>query len=304
MAIEDTKKRFFEVFANGGQFSKATKDFENTLEAQVSFVEDGYFRFRQAASQPLFAGLKQQLIDLVGNFKENDKQLKALAKSIGEGLAKAFKNIEKAIKFLAKNMDNLITAFKIFIGLKIGTFITGLVAQFALFTTAVRGATISFHALNVAIRANPIGILLTVIQAAVVGIILFHKELVELGNKAINFVIRQIDKLKLKFFQLVHFFNKIPGVNIDVSSNIDELEEKIFQSLHKFDEEVPEIRVAVHADYSELDDLEADVGAAAQTTTEKTSEMFEGLKKGIQEAMTSANDTLIASTHSESAISR
>tara|TARA_R100001463_G_scaffold74157_1_gene128136 strand:- start:1176 stop:3155 length:1980 start_codon:yes stop_codon:yes gene_type:complete len=292
VSIEDTKKRFFEVFANGGQFSKATKDFENTLEAQVSFVEDGYFRFRQAASQPLFAGLKQQLIDLVGNFKENDKQLKALAKSIGEGLAKAFKNIEKAIKFLAKNMDNLITAFKIFIGLKIGTFITGLVAQFALFTTAVRGATISFHALNVAIRANPIGILLTVIQAAVVGIILFHKELVELGNKAINFVIRQIDKLKLKFFQLVHFFNKIPGVNIDVSSNIDELEEKIFQSLHKFDEEVPEIRVAVHADYSELDDLEADVGAAAQTTTEKTSEMFEGLKKGIQEAMTSANDTL------------
>ena len=292
VSIEDTKKKFFEVFANGGQFSKATKDFESTLEAQVSFVEDGYFRFRQAAAQPLFAGLKQQLIDLVGNFKENDAQLKTLAKSIGEGLAKAFKNVEKAIKFLAKNMDNLITAFKIFLGLKLGSFITGIVAQFALLTTAVRGATISFHALNVAIRANPIGLLLTVIQAAVVGVILFHKELVNLGNRAINFVIRQIDKLKLKFFQLVHLFNKIPGVHIDVSSNIDELEEKIFQSLHKFDEEVPEIKVDVQVDFSELDDLEADVGAVAQTTNEKTNEIFEGLKKGIGEAMTSAKDTM------------
>jgi hypothetical protein len=292
VSIEDTKKKFFEVFANGGQFSKATKDFENTLEAQVSFVEDGYFRFRQAAAQPLFAGLKQQLIDLVGNFKENDKQLKDLAKSIGEGLANAFKNVEKAIKFLAKNMDNLITAFKIFIGLKIGAFITGIVAQLAILGTAVKGATISFHALNVAIRANPLGLLLTVIQAAVVAVILFHKELVDLGNKAINFVIRQIDKLKLKFFQLVHLFNKIPGVHIDVSSNIDELEEKIFQSLHKFDEEVPEIKVDVQVDFSELDDLEADVGAVAQTTNEKTNEIFEGLKKGIGEAMTSAQDTM------------
>ncbi len=189
-------------------------------------------------------------------------------------------------------MDNLITAFKIFIGLKIGTFITGMVAQLALLSTAVKGATISFHALNVAIRANPIGLLLTVIQAAVVGVILFHKELVDLGNRAINFVIRQIDKLKLKFFQLVHLFNKIPGVHIDVSSNIDELEEKIFQSLHKFDEEVPEIKVDVQVDFSELDDLEADVGAVAQTTNEKTNEIFEGLKKGIGEAMTSAQDTM------------
>ena len=27
----ETKKKFFEVFANGGQFSRATKDFESTF---------------------------------------------------------------------------------------------------------------------------------------------------------------------------------------------------------------------------------------------------------------------------------
>ena len=62
VSIEETRKKFFEVFANGGQFSKATKDFESTLEAQVSFVEDAYFRFRQAAAQPLFAGVKEQVM--------------------------------------------------------------------------------------------------------------------------------------------------------------------------------------------------------------------------------------------------
>ena len=291
VSIEDTKKKFFEVFANGGQFSKATKDFESTLEAQVSFVEDAYFRFRQAAAQPLFAGVKEQVIALVGNFKENDTQLKELAKNIGEGLAKAFRNIEKAIRFVAKNMDNLIIAFKIFIGLKIGTFITGIIAQFALLTTAVRGATIGFHALNVAIRANPIGILLTVIQAAVVGIILFHKELMNLGNKAINFVIRQINRLQLKFFQLVHFFNKIPGVHIDVSSNIDELEEKIFQSLHKFDE-VPKIKVEVEVETSEFDDFEADIGTIAQKTNKQVSDSVKGFTKGVGSAMVMAQDDL------------
>ena len=98
VSIEETKKRFFEVFANGGQFSKATNDFEQTLEAQVSFVQDAYFRFRQAAAKPLFAGVKAQLVELVGDFKENDEQLKALAITVGENLAKGFKKLGKFVK--------------------------------------------------------------------------------------------------------------------------------------------------------------------------------------------------------------
>jgi len=114
VSIEETRKRFFEVFSNGGQYSKATKDFEETLEAQVSFVEDAYFRFRQAAAQPLFAGVKAQLVELVGNFKENDTQLKAMAKTIGEGLAKAFENLGKFVKIVIENFDKITLAVKIF----------------------------------------------------------------------------------------------------------------------------------------------------------------------------------------------
>ena len=119
VSIEETRKRFFEVFANGGHYSKATKDFENTLEAQVSFVEDAYFKFRQAAAKPLFAGLKKQVIELVGDFKKNDTQLKALAKRIGEALAKGFKKLGNFIKFVVDNFDKLIKAIKVFIALKL-----------------------------------------------------------------------------------------------------------------------------------------------------------------------------------------
>ena len=268
VSVEETKKKFFEVFANGGQYSKATKDFESTLEAQVSFVEDAYFRFRQAAAKPLFAGVKEQVRALVGNFKENDTQLKALAKTVGEGLAQGFKNIESAIRFVATNMNNLIIAFKIFIGLKIGAFIGGIVAQLALMGTVVKGATIGFHALNVAIRANPIGLIITAIQIAVTAFILFKKEIMDLADRVINFTIRQFDRLQLKIFQFIHALNKLPGIQIDVSSNIDELEEKIFQSLHKFDK-VPEIIVEAKIETSEFDDFEADIGTIAQKTNKQ-----------------------------------
>jgi hypothetical protein len=122
VSIEETRKRFFEVFANGGQYSKATKDFENTLEAQVSFVGDAYFKIRQEAAKPLFAGVKKQVIDLVGDFKKNDTQIKALAKRIGEGLAKGFKNLGDFIQFVVKNFDNLVKTIKIFMLLKLFGF--------------------------------------------------------------------------------------------------------------------------------------------------------------------------------------
>ena len=208
VSIEDTKKRFFEVFANGGAFSKATIEFEQTLEAQVSFVQDAYFRFRQAAAVPLFSGIKAQLIELVGNFKENDEQLKALAKRVGESLAKGFENLGKLIKFLVENFDNLIKAVKIFIALKVIGFVGGIVSQMALMVSAVRAGTKSFAALNIAIRANPIGILVTVIQVAVIAWIAFEDQIRSVGRYIADKFNNTIDSATLairKFGQSIGF---------------------------------------------------------------------------------------------------
>ena len=213
VSIEETRKKFFEVFANGGQFSRATKDFESTLEAQVSFVEDAYFRFRQAAAQPLFAGVKEQVIALVGNFKENDEQLKALAKTVGENLAGAFKSIENGIRFVATNIDGITTAFKIFIGLKLGTFIAGIAAQFILLAGKIKATTFTMHGLNLAMRANPIGLLVTAIQVAVTVFIVFNKEIMNIVKSVGEFLVNAFKRAKLAVLEFVSKLTIFPGTS-------------------------------------------------------------------------------------------
>ena len=197
VSVEETRKRFFEVFGNGGQFSTATKEFEQTLEAQVSFVEDAYFRFRQAAAKPLFAGVKKQVMDLVGNFKQNDAALKQLANTVGNKMAAAFQSIQDTIVFVAKNITLLTKAFIIFIGLKIATFVAGIVAQFILLGTAIKGATFTLAALNLALRANIVGIVITAVQLAVVAFIAFNDEVMALVNTVKNFLIVTLKKAEL-----------------------------------------------------------------------------------------------------------
>lgn len=100
----------------------------------------------------------------------------------------------------------------------------------------------------------------------------------DLADRVINFTIRQFDRLQLKIFQFIHALNKLPGIQIDVSSNIDKLEEKIFQSLHKFDE-IPEIIVEAKIESSEFDDFEADIGTIAQKLINKLVILLKDLVK-------------------------
>jgi len=179
VSIEETKKRFFEVFANGGQYSQATKEFETTLEANVSFVQDAYFRFRQAAAEPLFGGVKEQLIELVGDFKENDAQLKTLAKRIGKSLARGFKNLGEFIKSTVENINLLVKAIKLFIGLKAYLIIGDLGAAFKLLIIQIKAAEFSMYALGAAFRVNPLGIFITTVQIAAFAWIAFSNEIKE-----------------------------------------------------------------------------------------------------------------------------
>ena len=233
VSIEETKKRFFEVFANGGQFSKATKDFEKTLEAQVSFVQDAYFRFRQAAAVPLFSGLKAQLIELVGNFKENDEQLKALAKRVGESLARGFKNLGKLIKFVVENFDSLVKAIKIFVAIKVVGFIGNIGMAMKVMASTVTATTFTFNALSLAIRANPIGFLITVIQAAVFAWIAFSDQIRSIGkyiSEKFNGIIDSATLGMRKFAQSIGF-----GSDNNIKE-IEKIEDKIRTLAGRWDE--------------------------------------------------------------------
>jgi len=207
VSVEETKKKFFEVFANGGQYSTATKEFEKTLEAQVSFVQDAYFRFRQAAAKPLFEGVTEQVKALVGNFKENDQQLKVFAKRVGESLARGFENLGKFIKGVVENFDLLVRVIKLFIGLKIAGFIGNVNMLIKSMTISVRTAGGAWAALNVAMRANPLGLLVTAIQGAVLAFAFFGKEIKGLINGALKNFNINIKKLNIGFLKFKNALN-------------------------------------------------------------------------------------------------
>tara|TARA_X000001382_G_scaffold26260_2_gene16763 strand:- start:14476 stop:16671 length:2196 start_codon:yes stop_codon:yes gene_type:complete len=219
VSVEETKKKFFEVFANGGQYSKATKEFEKTLEAQVSFVQDAYFRFRQAAAIPLFEGVTKQVKALVGDFKENDEQLKALAKTVGESLAKGFANLGKFIKFIITNFENLIKVIKVFIALKVIAVVGNIGKAMLLMATKVKIGAGAFTALNIAIRANPIGILITVIQAAVIAWIAFEKQIRQVGSYIANKFNSIVENSALK----IRKFTQAIGLGSD--ENLEKIQE-------------------------------------------------------------------------------
>jgi len=224
VSIEETKKRFFEVFANGGQFSKATKDFEQTLEAQVSFVQDAYFRFRQAAAEPLFGGLKEQLIELVGDFKKNDAQLKILATRVGKSLAKGFENLGKFIKFVVDNFYLLIKSIKLFIAIKVAIFVGELAKAMIFMAGTVKIATKSMYALGVAFRLNPIGIIITALQIGAVAWIAFGDEIKAAAKYIKDTFIMVMDKADLA----VRKFWETLGIGNDENfQKIQELESKI-----------------------------------------------------------------------------
>ena len=206
VSIEETRKRFFEVFANGGQYSKATKDFEKTLEAQVSFVGDAYFKIRQEAAKPLFAGVTKQVRELVGDFKKNDEQIKKISLSIGRGLATAFRKLGDTIKFIVVNMDELILVFKAFIGIKVIGFVGNFVSQLALLAINLKSSTLAAFGLNAALRANPIGIVVTALQGLTLAAFYFREEIKAVSEEMMKNFNENLLKIKRTFLEFKNIF--------------------------------------------------------------------------------------------------
>ena len=207
VSVEETKKKFFEVFANGGQYSQATKEFETTLEANVSFVQDAYFRFRQAAAEPLFGGVKAQLVELVGDFKKNDRQLKDLATKIGVSLSKGFKNLGDFIKFVVTNFELLVKGIKIFLALKVFGFVSNVGMAFTVWAAKIKTVRRAFIALNLTMKANPIGLIILAIEGLVLGFILFEDKIKDIVSGALKNFNENLKHIQINFLKFKNLLN-------------------------------------------------------------------------------------------------
>ena len=87
VSINETVKRFKEVFGRGGEFGNVTDDLANTLSGTVSMLQDKLFTFRKAVSDVFVKEIKSQLGDLNNALGDSEHQIKKFGADIGKALA-------------------------------------------------------------------------------------------------------------------------------------------------------------------------------------------------------------------------
>jgi hypothetical protein len=58
VSVDETQKKFREVFGKGGKFGTATNEFATTLEGTLSMLQDKLFKFQKAIADGFFQQLK------------------------------------------------------------------------------------------------------------------------------------------------------------------------------------------------------------------------------------------------------
>ena len=163
VSIEQTIKRFQEVFGKGGKFGNATDEFANTLEGTVSMLGDKLFNFQKKVAEEFFDELKFQLGDLDKFFKDNQEVVEEFAETIGTGLANAIRGVAEVAIFLKENIDLVKAAF---VALAVGK----IAALFLTLANNIRTAATAMGALNLVMGKNPFIKILSGVLAASAGI--------------------------------------------------------------------------------------------------------------------------------------
>jgi len=108
VSINETIKRFDEVFGEGGEFGGTTDALAQTLEGTLSMIGDKVFNFKKTLLDAgFFSELKRQFGDLDKFLEKNAETLDRVAVEIGTKLAQAVVATAEGMKTLADNMETV-----------------------------------------------------------------------------------------------------------------------------------------------------------------------------------------------------
>ena len=94
VTTEETKKRFRELFGEGGEFEKATEVLSTSFTGTLSMLSDKLFKFRLDTAQAgFFDFIKQGLAEINKLIENNQDQLSQFGARLSAGLITATKNI-------------------------------------------------------------------------------------------------------------------------------------------------------------------------------------------------------------------
>ena len=120
VSIEETVEAFNKVFGRGGKFGNSTDELAKTLEGTLSMIGDKVFAFKKTLLDAgFFSQLKSQFGDLNKSLEQNSQTMDNIAITIGTALAVGVERLVDGFKFLAENSEKVVTAFKVFLSLKL-----------------------------------------------------------------------------------------------------------------------------------------------------------------------------------------
>ena len=167
----DLSKGYQESNANIIEANKANADYTQTMADMGAKIEPVTTTLKEG-----FNGLLQELLKLVG-----DVDMEAFTTKIEESFATLKDDVLPAVKeglgWILDNKDTLIAGLagiaSGFVAFKVSGIIMSLVSAFKAWTIATEGMTVAQRLLNLTMKANPIGIVVTLIATIVGALITF-----------------------------------------------------------------------------------------------------------------------------------
>jgi len=181
VTIEETKKRFFDLFGEGGEFGKAAGEMANTFTGVLSMLGDKWFTFQmETVESSFFTELKKKFGNLNTFLDEHKSKIDNIAHSLGKGLADAVETSARAVVILFDNFGLLINAIKVIIAFKLVMFFGNVAVAIGLMTKSLWGARTGMLAFNSATKKNLIFASAALVAA---GIVLIFNKLKELRGE-------------------------------------------------------------------------------------------------------------------------
>jgi hypothetical protein len=235
VTTEETKKRFRELFGEGGEFEKATEVLSTSFTGTLSMLSDKLFKFRLDTAQAgFFDFIKQGLVEVNKLLETNEKVLADFGAKLSAGLIDATKGIIigsatiiQALKPIFSFVGNaVINLFDVFKSLPSGVQTFGLVG-FLMLGTLGKGVLLLIGGVFDSLRgflgdlSNSYAFFLEKLVDALDFFKIFPDR-VENGRKVIEDFRKAGEKLKTPMQQLKE---ETEGVNDELDTSIGKLKQ-------------------------------------------------------------------------------
>lgn len=271
VSIEETQKRFEELFGEGGRFGNATDEFARTFDGTISMIGDKLFKFKKdVADAGFFEAFRTEIEVLDKALIDNEKTLQQLAKTIGKTLASAVHGLGDAIRFLSQYADEMILVFQTFILLSLASVIAKITAAFYALAASINTARIALEGLNFAAIRNRF------LQIAI----------------AIFTLGKGLKELQKRFGETFPLFDEdeIEGAAVDVKSILDPIKAKeAMNLLERIAYEIKEVFKEIDAatvSKGVIDILKKDFESVNKTISQ-------GIAKGIKTMSRSLAESIV-----------